>query len=201
MNDPTGERRYWHVAVTKYDREAFLADKDQLYAEAVVREPNEKLWLDTPELVKAHDAIVVTAKEPNTLVDDLTDLAGEVWEIGRDKVEGGWVIHREERISNKDVRFRLGIFGIEALRMRDIGRRISDAMMALGWTEGRGHAGVQTRRTTRGWVPALDPGQRSARSVADAHRPTAGYPAESSITSEPWVSWFRKAFSQEVRYS
>jgi hypothetical protein len=135
LNDPTGERRYWHAAVTKYDREAFLADKDQLYAEAVVREPKEKLWLDTPELVKAHDAIVATAKEPNTLVDDLTDLAGEMWEAGRDKIEGGWVIHREERASNKDVRSKLGILGIEALRMRDIGRRMSDAMMALGWTK------------------------------------------------------------------
>jgi hypothetical protein len=100
-----------------------------------VREPKEKLWLDTPELVKAHDAIVATAKEPNTLVDDLADLAGGVWEAGRDKIEGGWVIHREERVSNKEVRCKLGIVGIEALRMRDIGRRMSDAMMALGWTK------------------------------------------------------------------
>jgi predicted P-loop ATPase len=135
LNDPTGERRYWHVAVSKYDREAFLADKDQLFAEAVVREPNERLWLDTPELVKAHDAIVGTAKEPNTLVDDLADLVGEVWETARDKIADGWVIHREERISNKDVRCKLGILGIEALRMRDIGSRMSDAMMQLGWTK------------------------------------------------------------------
>jgi Virulence-associated protein E len=60
LNDPTGERRYWHVAVEAYDREAFLADKDQLYAEAVLREPTERLWLDTPELVASHDAIVAT---------------------------------------------------------------------------------------------------------------------------------------------
>jgi hypothetical protein len=39
----------------EYDREAFLADKDQLYAEAVVCEPAEKLWLDTPGLVAAHE--------------------------------------------------------------------------------------------------------------------------------------------------
>jgi putative DNA primase/helicase len=135
LKDPTGERRYWHVAVNKYDRDIFLADKDQLYAEAVVREPREKLWLDTPVLVKAHDAIVATAKEPNTLVDDLTDLAGEVWERGRAKMAGGWVIHREERISNKDVRSKLGIFGIDAVRLRDIGTRISDAMMTLGWNK------------------------------------------------------------------
>jgi hypothetical protein len=51
---------------------------------------------------------------------------------------GGWLIHREERVSNKEVRCKLGIFGIEALRMRDIGTRISDAMMTLGWTKATG---------------------------------------------------------------
>jgi len=135
LNDPTGERRYWHVAATKYDREAFLADKDQLYAEAVAREPTENLWLDTPDLVAAHDAIVATAKEPNALVDELADLSGEVWEIGRDPIIGGWLIHREERVSNKDVRGRLGIFGVDALRIRDIGKRMSDAMMTNRWTK------------------------------------------------------------------
>lgn len=135
LNDPTGERRYWHVAATKYDREGFLADKDQLYAEAVACEPDEKLWLDTPDLVKAHDAIVATVKEPNTLVDDLGDLTGDVWETNRNKIEGGWVIHREARVSNEGVRIKLGLLGSEVHRMRDIGTRISEAMMALGWTK------------------------------------------------------------------
>src|SRR5262249_21003289 len=31
LNDPTGERRYWHAEVRSYARTAFLADKDQLY--------------------------------------------------------------------------------------------------------------------------------------------------------------------------
>jgi hypothetical protein len=62
LNDPTGERRYWHVGVRRYDREAFLADKDQLYAEAVAREPTENLWLDDPALVTAHDAIVASGQ-------------------------------------------------------------------------------------------------------------------------------------------
>lgn len=135
LNDPTGERRYWHVAVSRYNREGFLAVKDQLYAEAVAREPQEKLWLDTPNLVKAHDAIVATVKEDNLLVDELAELSGDPWETGRDKIEGGWLIHREERISNKDVRAKLGIYGVDALRMRELGKRISDAMLTLGWTK------------------------------------------------------------------
>ena len=100
LNDPTGERRYWHVAVTCYDRDAFLADKDQLYAEAVAREPAENLWLDTPELEAAHDAIVATVKAPNELVDMLADLHGEVWHVnGKD----------EERVSTADIRRALGL--------------------------------------------------------------------------------------------
>ena len=57
------------VTVNKYDRDKFLTDKDQLYAEAVLREPKENFWLERRRLVAAHDAIVTTAKEPNTLVE------------------------------------------------------------------------------------------------------------------------------------
>ena len=129
LNDPTGERRYWHVAVTLYDREAFLADKDQLYAEAVEREPHEKLWLDTPELVAAHDAIVAAAKEPNELVDLLADLRGEVWHVdGKD----------EERVSTADIRAQLYMTAVDAARSHGIGRRIFDAMTVLGWRKARG---------------------------------------------------------------
>ena len=112
-----------------YDRDAFLADKDQLYAEAVVREPNENLWLDTPELVTAHDAVVAAAKEPNELVDLLADLRGEVWHVnGKD----------EERVSAQDIRIKLGMTAADAARSHGIGRRILEAMMALGWTKASG---------------------------------------------------------------
>jgi hypothetical protein len=150
LNDPTGERRYWHVAVKTYDREAFLADKEQLYAEAVLLEPNERLWLDTPELAAAHDAIVATAKEPNTLVDDLHDLVGNVWETGREKGDGGWLIGQEERVSNREVRDKLGLFGVSAHSMRDLGRRISDAMTSLGWTKANGTLVCRHGRSAEG---------------------------------------------------
>jgi hypothetical protein len=130
LNDPTGERRHWNVRARFYNREAFLADKDQLYAEAVAREPTEKLWLDTPELKAAHDAVVGAAKEPNALVDALSDLEGEIWDLG-----GG---RYEERISAADIRDHLGMEPRDAIRSQGIGRRIAEAMMALGWTKAPG---------------------------------------------------------------
>ena len=129
LNDPTGERRYWHIAMTHYDRDAFLADKDQIYAEAVEREPTENLWLDTDELVAAHDAMVVTVKAPNELVDLLADVHGEVWMVNGKE---------EERISTADIRIALGMTPADATRSHNIGQRIADAMKTLGWTKAPG---------------------------------------------------------------
>jgi predicted P-loop ATPase len=129
LNDPTGERRYWHVAAEKYDRDAFLVDKDQIYAEAVVREPLENLWLDKAELQAAHDAIVTTVKEPNALVDQLANLHGEVW-----TVNGG----KEERASVADIGVALGLIGVDMVRIHGLGRRIAEAMMELKWEKAPG---------------------------------------------------------------
>jgi predicted P-loop ATPase len=129
LNDPTGERRYWHVAAEKYDRDGFLTDKDQLYAEAVVREPLENLWLDTAELQAAHDAVVTTVKEPNALVDQLANLHGEVW-----TVNGG----KEERVSVADIGVALGLIGVDMVRIHGLGRRIAEAMMELKWEKASG---------------------------------------------------------------
>jgi hypothetical protein len=124
LNDPTGERRYWHVEVTFYDREAFLADKDQLYAEAVALEPTENLWLDTSELKAAHDALVAGEKEPNALAETLAELRGTVWAVNGKE---------EERISVADIRMHLGLLNHDLIRFHDMGIRIAEAMMTLGW--------------------------------------------------------------------
>lgn len=164
LNDPTGERRYWHVAVTRYDRNSFLADKDQIYAEAVAREPAEKLWLDTPELVAAHDAVVATVKEPNELVDLLRDLRGEIWDLG-----GG---RREERVSTADVRNHLGMLASDALRSHSWGRRIAEAMMTLNFTKAEGSIRChKDHQPTTGYTRPLPNGPRGeimpAQPVAD----------------------------------
>jgi hypothetical protein len=154
LNDPTGERRYWHVAMTHYDRDAFRADKDQIYAEAVEREPAENLWLDTDELVAAHDAMVATIKAPNELVDLLADIRGEVWMVNGKK---------EERISTADIRQALYMTPADAFRSHNSGQRIADAMKTLGWTKAPGTLRCQKdHQPTTGYTRPLPFGPLNA---------------------------------------
>jgi hypothetical protein len=176
LNDPTGERRYWHVAVTRYAQDDFLADKDQLYAEAVAREPTEKLWLNTPELEAAHDAIVATVKEANGLVDELADLHGDVWVINGKK---------EERVNIADIRAKLEMSTVDIIRVHDLSRRIEEAMMVLKWTKVRVlrcHKDISpSRGYSRPWVEPEAPTGLDA----EAGEPTGqNTPQPAKLTAE-----------------
>lgn len=51
LHDESGNRRYWPVLATTIDLDLLARDKDQLWAEAVIRyEAGEKWWLDSDEL-------------------------------------------------------------------------------------------------------------------------------------------------------
>jgi predicted P-loop ATPase len=128
LSDSTGERRWWPIAMTKYERDEFLRDKDQLYAEALAREPTENLWLDTDELQSAHAELVATRKEPNELVDLLSELHGEQFEA-----KGS--LAKEERVSTEAIRTFIGMKDGDVLRIKGLGATIADAMAHLGWTK------------------------------------------------------------------
>jgi predicted P-loop ATPase len=152
LSDPTGERRWWPIAVIKYEREAFLRDKEQLYAEAIAAEPNENIWLDSDDLIAAHDALTATRKEENELVELLSNLRGA--RFGKDGIE--------ERVSSKAVRNATGAADVDVLRIRNLGTLLGEAMTILGWTKAESpmvcHVGMAPERGyRRPWVERPEP--------------------------------------------
>jgi hypothetical protein len=77
LADLTGNRRWWPVLVTCCDVTGLTAVRDQLWAEAVQSEPDEKLWLDSDALkaaaAVATDAVIDHGPWLETLADRVPD--------------------------------------------------------------------------------------------------------------------------------
>jgi predicted P-loop ATPase len=119
LRDSTGNRRFWPVKVTRYAREQFLRDRDQLLAEAVVRlNDGEKLWIDDPELKHAVAVLNETHMEINPYAEQLTHLEGT--QVGD-----------EERVHSASVWQYLGMdkASVQIRASRDV----AAAMKRLGW--------------------------------------------------------------------
>lgn len=69
LSDPTGNRRWWVVRVSALDVAGLMAARDQLWAEAVVAEMGERLWLDTPELKTAAATVAKTVMDRGAYYD------------------------------------------------------------------------------------------------------------------------------------
>lgn len=119
FRDPTGERRYWPVRVMKYERQEFLRNREQIFAEAVVREPGAKLWLDDADLRAEHAEKIEVLRARDGMEDLVASLPTL---IGKDG---------EERISSVSVFMLLG------LRAQDLTdrttKRVAVAMRRRGW--------------------------------------------------------------------
>jgi predicted P-loop ATPase len=88
LKDPTGGRRFWPVRCGLIDLEALLIDRDQLWAEALVRfRSGAPWWLETPEL----QALAAAEQEARFEVDAWSDRVSQ-WLNGRHDVSVGEVL-------------------------------------------------------------------------------------------------------------
>jgi predicted P-loop ATPase len=88
LNDPTGARRFWPVVCGGIDLETLIRDRDQLWAEALVRfQDGMPWWLDTAEL----EALAKSEQEARYEVDAWTEKIVQ-WLAGRTDASVGEVL-------------------------------------------------------------------------------------------------------------
>ncbi|PCH80313.1 MAG: hypothetical protein COB90_08645 [Hyphomicrobiales bacterium] len=139
LRDLTGNRRFWIVPAKYCNYGGLARERDQIWAEAVVREPLELLWLESPGLKEAHE------KLNNHLMD-----------------YGPWFELLSEIIPNEGdlkipVRDVWSIVGVSAGNLAGISRRqqsdLRSAMVGLGFYGERfilSHRGSKLRAFLRG---------------------------------------------------
>lgn len=133
LTDYTGNRRFWPVTVGKVNVDAFIANRDQLWAEAMVRYRggeavtlSEHLWADA-----------ATIQIERMVGDPFEDILRRTFEgkVGRVRRE---TIYRILKLDPKD-------------RKNDHAKRINAMMTQLGWREGT-HRFSDDDRPARGYV-------------------------------------------------
>ena len=88
LKDPTGARRFWPVTCGVIDLQALVRDRDQLWAEAVVRlRAGAAWWLETPEL----EALATAEQAARFEVDAWAETVSN-WLVGHDDVSVGEVL-------------------------------------------------------------------------------------------------------------
>jgi predicted P-loop ATPase len=115
LRDETGNRRFWPITCGKIDIAALSRDRDQLWAEALVRyQAGEQWWLDTPKL--NHTAVV---EQSARRVRDLWEEPISQFLSGRTKTSQHEIAnHLKIPIERQDQR---------------VANRIAAALQELGW--------------------------------------------------------------------
>jgi hypothetical protein len=131
LRDLTGNRRFWPVAVKRFDLEALKRDRDQLWAEASIREAagasirlDPSLWPSAKE--EQEDRVV-----ENPFVAVLDHILRERHADGSD--QGGPPLLG--RITVNDLWIALGIR--PERRHQGLAEQLADAMQTLGWQKSR----------------------------------------------------------------
>ena len=140
LRDTTGNRRFWPVRVKRFDVAALLRDRNQLWAEAATRETSG-------------DSIRLDAKLYSMAAEEQAQrLTADPYYEALHHVLGD----RKGKISSEDV---WQILDIKAgQRGQDQGRRMGDAMRALGWSRPNKSKLVRIGgRPVVGWVKGEQP--------------------------------------------
>ncbi|ADO68713.1 virulence-associated E family protein [Stigmatella aurantiaca] len=127
LRDPTGHRRFWPVKCTRIDTDALTRDRDQLWAEAVVRfHQGETWWLTSEEAAGAEQQAALRA---------------ENYGDSRKEVILRWLLEMPPEKRPADVTILQ--VGVDALMLHPaqvdtrISREISAALKALRFTRGQ----------------------------------------------------------------
>jgi predicted P-loop ATPase len=130
LRDDTGGRRFWPVRVGAINVDALAADRDQLFAEAVVAYRNGEPWWPSPDFERDH----IRGEQEARFEIDAWEAEIEVFVRGRHRAQVS-EIAREA-------------LGITAARIGTVEqRRIISALSRLGWTAVRDWMG-------RAYVPS-----------------------------------------------
>jgi hypothetical protein len=131
LEDPTGSRRWWPVRIGELDRDALVADRDQLIAEAVTLYRNGEQWHPTRD----EEAILLEQSSER--------YEGDPW---TDRVES----YLQGRGSVTDSELLVSAVGLDPDRCGRVEqRRITAIMTRLDWHRGRLRNG---NLRPRGWT-------------------------------------------------
>lgn len=146
LSDLTGNRRFWIVRATKADPAGLATARDQLWAEAVVTEPSENLWLDDHSLKTAAAEITREASDFGPWAELLEDriptgplkiAVADVWRLVG--IDGAESINKLTKAHHAHMRAAMTGLGFEKRGVRDAGRNVKaytrgDDVEALWWS-------------------------------------------------------------------
>ncbi|TQF12491.1 DNA primase [Myxococcus llanfairpwllgwyngyllgogerychwyrndrobwllllantysiliogogogochensis] len=135
LRDPTGHRRFWPVKCSRIDTEALARDRDQIWAEAVVRfHQGESWWLTNEEATGAEQQAALRMENHGD---------------SRKEVVLRWLLEMPAEKRPSDV--TILHVGVEAFALHPaqvdprISREIGAALKALHFTRGQRRMGDGTR--------------------------------------------------------
>ena len=116
LRDTTGNRRYWPITCTRAEAMWIAENRDQLWAEAVMMEPDEPLWLDLESL-----RATATEYQNDRLVEDAWQDRVEAYCSTRSQVKAADILQHGMGLSIDKQDRRAMI-------------RIADILRCMGWT-------------------------------------------------------------------